>query len=215
VTAAGTGRERRHRRAGRTVPCLVATRPDGEAARYDAPVVAAPELSLNEWVVLALLREAPAHGFALARQLHPASDLGRILTVHRPLVYRALDRLVDAGLAEPQRTEPGDGGPNRVVHRATRRGHRAAAAWLREPVTHIREMRIEFLLKLRLVERHGDDPRPLVTAQQEALADTLHHLSDPGTVHDVVDRWRSHSARATSQFLAELAATEERVDRAR
>ena len=180
----------------------------GRDGRYDARTVAAPELSLNEWVVLALLREAPAHGFALTRELHQGSDLGRILTVHRPLVYRALDRLVDAGLAEPQRTEPGDGGPNRVVHRATRRGSRAAAAWLREPVTHIREMRIEFLLKLRLVERRGDDPGPLVAAQQEALADTLGHLTDPGTVDDVVDRWRSHNARATSRFLAELAATE-------
>ncbi len=44
------------------------------------------ELSLTEWVVLALLGERPAHGFALARELAAGGDLGRILTVHRPLV---------------------------------------------------------------------------------------------------------------------------------
>ena len=73
-----------------------------------------PELSLTEWVVLAVLVEAPIHGFAIAKELRPDTDLGRILTVHRPLVYRALDRLVAAGLAEPHHTEPGAAGPTRT-----------------------------------------------------------------------------------------------------
>ncbi|MFV0259098.1 MAG: PadR family transcriptional regulator, partial [Acidimicrobiales bacterium] len=66
-----------------------------------------PELSLTEWVVLAVLAEAPTHGFAVAKELRPGTDLGRVITVHRPLVYRALDRLVAAGLIEYHSTEPG------------------------------------------------------------------------------------------------------------
>ena len=162
-------------------------------------------MSLTEWVVLALLAERPTHGFALARDLRRGSDLGRILTVHRPLVYRALDRLVEAGLAEPRRTEPGDAGPNRVVHRATRRGRRAAEAWLRRPVGHVRDLRIEFLVKVRLVERRGADRVPLISAQRDALADTFAHLAGGEPDIDVVDRWRLHNARAAERFLDELA----------
>ena len=84
------------------------------------------QLSLNEMVVAALLVEGDAHGFALAKELAPDSDLGRILTVRRPLVYRALDRVVAAGLAEHLQSEPGDSGPTRTVHTTTTVGRRSA-----------------------------------------------------------------------------------------
>ena len=129
--------------------------------------MATPELSLTEWVVLALVGEAPTHGFAVARELQAETDLGRILTVHRPLVYRALSRLEEAGLVEEAATEPGDAGPNRTVMRATRRGKAALKRWFVHPVDHIRDLRIEFLIKLRLTERRGNDAQPLVAAQRK------------------------------------------------
>lgn len=159
--------------------------------------------SLNEWVVLALLVEQPSHGFAIARALTPDSDLGRILTVRRPLVYRALDRLVGAALVEPVQVEPGDAGPNRTVYRSTARGRAAVDRWLATPVDHVRELRVGFLVKLRLLERRGRSRRALVTAQRAALDDTLRHLAaraeDGGG--DVVDRWRAANARAVGSFL--------------
>ncbi|MCH7790399.1 MAG: helix-turn-helix transcriptional regulator, partial [Acidobacteria bacterium] len=91
----------------------------------DAHQEIALHLSLTEWVVLALIDEAPSHGFAIAKELRTNTDLGRILTVHRPLVYRALDRLAACGDAEPHQIEPGDAGPNRTLHRVTPRGHAA------------------------------------------------------------------------------------------
>ena len=162
--------------------------------------------SLNEWVVLALLVEEPGHGFALARSLAPDSDLGRILTVRRPLVYRAVDRLVEAGLVEPVQTEPGDAGPSRTVLRATATGRRRLDRWLSGPVAHVRELRVEFLVKLRLLERRGLDPGPLVEAQRAALDDTLDGLVGRArSGGDVVDRWRACNAEAVSRFLAGLA----------
>ena len=131
-----------------------------------------PELSLTEWVVLAVLVEAPIHGFAIAKELRPDTDLGRILTVHRPLVYRALDRLVAAGLAEPHHTEPGAAGPARTLHQPTLTGRRAADAWLDRPVTRVRDLRMEFLAKLRLNQRRNRDLSHLVDAQRSALAGT-------------------------------------------
>lgn len=161
------------------------------------------DLSLTEWVVLALLAEAPVHGFAIAKQLQAGTDLGRILTVHRPLVYRALDRLVGAGLAEPQQTEPGTAGPNRTVHRLTQNGRTAVDGWLDRPVGHIRELRLEFLAKLRLSQRSARDPSRLIEAQRATLADTFERLAvaDEG---DVVDLWRWHNSAAASAFLDQL-----------
>ena len=162
-----------------------------------------PELSLTEWVVLAVLVEAPIHGFAIAKELRPDTDLGRILTVHRPLVYRALDRLVAAGLAEPHHTEPGAAGPARTLHQPTLTGCRAADAWLDRPVTRVRDLRMEFLAKLRLNQRRNRDLSHLVDAQRSALAGTFERLDAPSST-DVVDLWRSHNADAAKAFLDEL-----------
>lgn len=165
--------------------------------------MARPDLSLTEWVVLALVAESPRHGFAIAKELQSGSDLGRILTVHRPLVYRALDRLRDAGLVQDGSTEPGDAGPNRTLKQSTPAGRKALEAWFVEPVDHVRELRIEFLLKLRLTERLGTDRSPLVQAQRAELAARLDQLSAADD-DDVVDQWRRHSALAARSFLDDL-----------
>jgi PadR family transcriptional regulator AphA len=162
------------------------------------------EPSLTEWVVLALLAERPRHGFAIAKELRPGTDLGRVLTVHRPLVYRALGRLVESGLAESDHTEPGDAGPTRTVHRPTRRGGGLVSRWLDRPVAHVRDLRIEFLVKLRLSQRLGRDPLRLISAQRTVLSETLGTLAN-ATGDDVVDRWRAHAASAAGAFLDELA----------
>ena len=163
-------------------------------------------LSLTEWAVLAVLAERPAHPFAVARLLGKDGDLGRVLTLRRPLVYRAADRLAGAGLCRPDHTEPGEGGPERTVYRATRAGRRALAAWLAEPVYHIRDLRTEFLLKLRLTVRAGRSPLPLVRAQQAALAPTFAGLATAPAGEDEVSLWRHHNAAAAEAFLEDLAA---------
>jgi PadR family transcriptional regulator AphA len=169
--------------------------------------VSRPDLSLNEWVVLALLAERPTHGFAIARELEAGADLGRVLTVRRPLVYRALDQLAAAGLAEPHQTEPGDGGPTRTLYRITGPGRRDLDVWLLEPVGHVRDLRIAFVVKVRLLERSGRDRAPLITSQRAALAPTLDRLTQLEPRPGVVELWRHHSAVAASDFLAALAAS--------
>lgn len=159
--------------------------------------------SLTEWVVLGLLAEGPTHGFALARQLTPGSEVGRVLTVRRPLAYRALDRLVADGLAAPQRTEPGDAGPQRTIHRITPAGRRRLDAWLDKPVDHVRDLRIEFLLKLVLLRRTGRSPAALIGRQRSRLAETLRAL-EAGADEDEVALWRHHSALAVASFLDAL-----------
>jgi PadR family transcriptional regulator AphA len=161
-------------------------------------------LSVTELTVLGVLAERPHHGFALSKELGAKSEVGRIFTVRRPLVYRALDRLVEAGYAEPLATEKGDAGPQRVIHRITPRGRRRLRAWLQEPVEHVRDLRIEFLVKLALLRRAGRSPAALIGAQKETLETTLTALDVPGP-DDHVELWRRHNAAAATAYLEDLA----------
>jgi DNA-binding PadR family transcriptional regulator len=166
-----------------------------------------PTLSLTECAVLALLVEEPRHGYDLASELSPSSEVGEVWTVSRPLVYRALDRLEALGLAEARRREPGQAGPRRTVYGPTRRGRSLLRRWLAAPVDHLRDVRGALLLKLVLGRRLGVDRGPLVESQLRALApqlDALASAPDPG---DPVGLWRHHAALATRAFLADLSAS--------
>ncbi len=166
--------------------------------------MAKPSLSLTDHTVLALLGEGATHGFAIAQELTAESDLGRIFTVHRPLVYRSLDRLVERELAEPQQIEKGEGGPKRTIHGLTKEGEAVNAKWLASPVTHVRDLRIEFLTKLRLNTRANQDTAALIASQQAALAERIETLRSATDSDDEVDLWRRHNADAVAAFLAEL-----------
>jgi DNA-binding PadR family transcriptional regulator len=163
-------------------------------------------LSLGEHAVLALLAEQPRHGWAIVRELAPDGEVGRVWTLSRPLAYRALDTLTTRRLVRAAGTERG-GGPRRTILNATAAGRRAVDRWLATPVTHPRDVRSEFLLKLVLGARLGVDPKPLVRAQQQALSPTFRALARAaaGSDADVVDRWRHESALAIQRFLAGLA----------
>jgi hypothetical protein len=73
------------------------------------------ELTAGEWAVLALLAEAPSHGFAVARVMAPDGEVGRVWSVRRPLVYRAAETLTRMDLVRPAGTEPSRTGP--AAHR--------------------------------------------------------------------------------------------------
>lgn len=168
--------------------------------------MASPRLSVTEYAVLGLLVEGPSHGFALAKELASDSDVGRVFTVRRPLVYRAIDRLVDAGYAEPVTTEKGDG-PKRIVYRATNAGRHRLDTWLARPVEHIRDLRIEFLLKLALLRRSNRPPLQLIREQRAALEETLTALDDTAEgFDDHVELWRRHNSAAAAAYLDELEA---------
>lgn len=164
-----------------------------------------PQLSITEHAVLGVLADGPSHGFAISKELGPGGQVGRIVTVRRSLTYRALDRLVDIEFSEPMHREPGDAGPQRVIHRITPVGRRHLNTWLGQPVAHIRDMRIEFQLKLALLSRSGKTPLDLIKRQRTALDPTLSALK--GTTHVPVDHlelWRQHNAAAAAAYLDHL-----------
>src|ERR1700751_803028 len=113
-----------------------------------------PEMSLPEWLGLTILSQQSAHGLAGAQLTASGGDLGRVWQIPKAVVYRAIGRLLEAGLIVPEGTEPGLG-PRRTVYAARGDGPPAAQRWLHEPVEHVREIRSELLLKLALLDRAG------------------------------------------------------------
>ena len=159
-------------------------------------------LSLAEAVCLTLVAQEPTHGWSIVKALAADGEIGRIWSLSRPLTYRALTALADAGLIEPQGSQPG-GGPPRTIWRATAQGKRASRAWLRRPVEHPRDMRTEFLLKIAL----GAPAADLARAQLDAFAPVFAGLRESAKVDktDVVAHWRYEQAEAIRRFLQSLA----------
>lgn len=173
-----------------------------------------PDLSLTDWLVLGVLCEEPRHGFAVARELDAASELGSIWTVRRPLVYRALDHLVDVGLAEPRAVERGAQGPHRTVLAPTRTGRARLERWLSEPVEHPRDVRTALLAKLALRTRRGEALTPLAQAQLDAFTEIVGGLQRRRRASDGVARltthWRVAANRAITAFLEAVVRDERR-----
>jgi PadR family transcriptional regulator AphA len=167
-----------------------------------------PVLSLAEWIVLTLVDEAPTHGFAVAALTAADGDVGRAWQVPRPIVYRSLDRLSELGLVRPESTEAGHRGPQRSIVATTPAGRKACRAWLARPVSHIRDVRSELLVKLGLQARRGAPTESLIAAQkavfvplQEALELRVNEESEFGWV---LATWRAENIRAALRFLDEL-----------
>ena len=164
--------------------------------------------SLHEWAALGLLCEGPRHGWAIARELAPDGEIGRIHSCTRPLVYRALGQLREATLIEERGTTASDEGPARTMLAATRRGRSAFKAWRDAPVEHVRDLRSELMLKLLFHERGGSDPGTLLRAQaalliRAELALEQQARSTTAFEHTLV-LWRLSVVRAALSFVEAL-----------
>lgn len=150
-------------------------------------------------VVLALVAEESRHGWAVHRELTPGSDLGRAWSLSRQLTYRAIDNLENEGLLRRSARRAGDGA-DRVLLSPTAAGRRHVLSWLDEPVAHVRDVRTELLVKLKLRERAGLDNRAFVAAQREVFAPVVEALTSQRS-RDIVDAWRAESALGVMRFL--------------
>lgn len=172
-----------------------------------------PGLLLGEWACLGALVHQRAHGFAVAKRLAPDGDIGRVWTMSRPLTYRALDILVLQGMVRAVAELPGTAGSNRVVLAATPKGRAELKVWLRTPVTHLRDIRGELLLKLVLTDAIGDNPGKLVDGQLAIFRSLREGLGQPARrkadVGDPVAAWRRENATAAVRFMTSLQSRKE------
>lgn len=166
--------------------------------------------SLLDQIVLTLVDEHPRHGFGVAAAISNDEALSMAISVHRPLIYRSLERLHAAARIEPDRTEPGERGAPRTVWRATAVGHGEAVAWLAATVSHPRDARLELLAKFALRSRRGMANRRFAAAQRrcfEPVAESLRVAQVANDTADLVRRWRYESVVAMIRLLRDMERT--------
>lgn len=163
-------------------------------ARQDA------QLARN--VVLALVVLTPRHGWAIHEQLSPTGDIGHAWTLSRQLVYRAIDTLVEDGLVKRATPKDGGGG-DKVVISPTAAGKRTAMLWLDSPVTHLRDVRTELVLKVMLREKLELPLAPFLSLQH-AIFDPLITAINKDASDSPVNLWRKESANAVKRYLSRL-----------
>jgi DNA-binding PadR family transcriptional regulator len=153
---------------------------------------------------LAVVAEAPTHGWPIVRVLAPDGAIGQIWTVSRPLVYRSITTLLAAGFIEECGEAEGVRGPQRTIMRATRRGRAALRRWLDEPVDHVRDVRSALLVKLALNARAGRPSQALIERQIEQLEPVFAAVTRKrraGGFESVLATWRREQALAVQRFL--------------
>jgi PadR family transcriptional regulator AphA len=164
------------------------------------------QLLLGEWACLGILYPSPTHGFAIAAQLKPSGDVGRVWSLSRALTYRSLEQLSIRGYVQPVGEEPGIAGGNRTILAATRTGRAQLRRWVATPVVHLRDLRSELLLKLIIADICDIEITGMLDAQRARIIDLAEAIAaridrDPG---DVVAQWRGESCDAALRFLDRL-----------
>ncbi|GAA3760977.1 PadR family transcriptional regulator [Salinactinospora qingdaonensis] len=159
-----------------------------------------------QFAVLGLVAERPRHGFAIAKLLGPRGEIGRVWSLPPTVIYRALATTTARGLTDVAGFEDSEFGPQRTIYTITAAGNHLLREWLYRPVDHVRDVRVELLLKLALLDRSGEDPVPLLQAQREHLVPVVAGLRQQSAAErSGFDRtlaiWRAESAEAAMRFI--------------
>jgi DNA-binding PadR family transcriptional regulator len=94
------------------------------------------------------------HGYEIARYFQPGSELGLAVPADMSTIYTFLKDLQEQGLITGERVSVG-ARPPRTVFSVTDEARDLLNEWLRRPVGRMREVRLDFLLKLYFAERAG------------------------------------------------------------
>ncbi len=104
-----------------------------------------------EYALLGLVLEQPMHGYELM-QRYDDGALAHLFHLEMSHLYGLLKRLEGAALIEYELHAQG-AKPPRKVYRATEKGRAEFSTWVTSAVPHIRDIRIDFMLKLYFARR--------------------------------------------------------------
>jgi DNA-binding PadR family transcriptional regulator len=110
------------------------------------------------------------HGYELMQFLHSALDT--TWQVSRSQLYVLLKRLEKQRLLSST-AELQESRPSRRVFHLTSEGRRAFLDWVRQPVRHVRDLRVEFLCKLFFVDSLSLEGGKSLVDEQVAMLEKL------------------------------------------
>jgi molybdopterin-binding protein len=160
------------------------------------------ELDLVSAACLVLISRGECHGYELAKQFEVGTTLGHVLTLSRPVVYRAIKTLEALQLVRSIEST-GIRGQLKWKLKCTSSGEKIVKKWLGSPVQNLRDLRTEFLIKLLLLQISKQNSKPLIKAQREALKTRIANLLADVSATPI-SIWRREQARAALRFLDEL-----------
>lgn len=116
-----------------------------------------------EYPVMGMLLEGPLHGYHICRRL--GEEIGSMWKLGKSQVYALLAKLEREGLVTHDRVGQ-DNLPAKKVFSLTPQGAQVVREWLDQPVSHFRDMRLEFVTKLWFVRQACPDRERLVIEKQ-------------------------------------------------
>lgn len=165
--------------------------------------------------ILGLLRERPMHGYEVARHFRPEADLGQVAPADMSTIYTFLKDLQEQGLITGKRVTVG-ARPPRTVFSLTAEAQTLLDDWLHRPVARMREVRMDFLLKLYFARRYGaEQAAALIGSQIVACRSYVERLKaseaelDPASFEYVVLESKLTAAEGVLAWLERLAARQE------
>lgn len=180
-----------------------------------------------EHALLGFLRRQPMYGYEIHQRLLESAEMGLVWSVKQSMLYALLTRMEDEGYLSSTLEHQG-ARPSRKILSLTPDGEAAFLSWVRSPVPHGRDFRIEFLAKLYFACAEGAAEAQALIAAQRA-ASTLRHdelraradaLAEQCSYDWLVLSYRVGQLDATLEWLdlcstwataAEAAAGEERI----
>ena len=126
-----------------------------------------------EYILLGLIKEQPAHGYALYDRLRNTSELSLIWQVKRSKLYYLLDKLETEGLLSVSVSRRGPY-PDRKVYQLTSAGKKALGIWMNSPVMSSRYIRLAFLSKLYFLLKENEEGTAELIDQQVKICQGWH-----------------------------------------
>lgn len=149
-----------------------------------------------EYALLGFLYERPTHGYEIYQRLSDPQGLWQVWRMKQSQLYALLTKLEDEGYLATT-LQPQEARPPRKVYSLTASGRLAFEDWLLLPVTHGRQMRLEFLAKLYFAYRQGPTGvGSLLAGQVAACQRWLSELQSQNAMQRTTDPF----AHAVQQF---------------
>jgi DNA-binding PadR family transcriptional regulator len=158
--------------------------------------------------LLGFLRRQPMYGYELHQMLSESADLGLVWRLKQSQLYALLAKLEAEGYLESTVEPQGSRAP-RKFFKLTPLGEQVYHEWVRSPVAHGRDVRIEFLAKLFFARTHGPqavaqlitDQRAVVEAQRAELQAQAAELQASRPYDWLVLQFRSGQLEAILSWL--------------
>lgn len=109
-----------------------------------------------QYAVLGQLMSGPTYGYELHKLLSNQQGIGLIWKVNLANLYAVLEQLEKKGWLSVS-LQPGRSRPGRKMYQLTDSGRGEFEEWLHTPVTHPREIRQDFMIKLHFYQQHFPD----------------------------------------------------------